>query len=63
MVNEEIFGGLKLALSKGETLKQAMMSFYNAGYKREEIEEAARALQQERFKEQKPQQPRPEQLQ
>ncbi len=45
MVNEEILGGLKLALSKGESLKQAMMSFYNAGYKKEEIEGAARALQ------------------
>ncbi|MBA7683891.1 hypothetical protein ES703_92277 [subsurface metagenome] len=45
MVNEEILGGLKLALSKGESLKQAMMSFYNAGYKKEEIEEAARASQ------------------
>ncbi len=67
MVNEEILGGLKLALSKGESLKQAMMSFYNAGYKKEEIEEAAKALQgqkiekepvqpvqQEKLKKQKP---------
>ncbi len=46
-MNEEILGGLKLALSKGESLKQAMMSFYNAGYKREEIEEAARESQKE----------------
>lgn len=45
MVNEEILGGLKLALSKGESLKQAMMSFYNSGYIKEEIESAARALQ------------------
>lgn len=45
MINEGILGGLKLALSKGESLKQAMMSFYNAGYKKEEIEGAARALQ------------------
>ena len=44
-MNEGILGGLKLALSKGESLKQAMISFYNAGYKREEIEEAARELQ------------------
>lgn len=47
MVNEGILGGLKLALSKGESLKQAMMTFYNAGYKKEEIEEAARVLQKE----------------
>ncbi len=45
MVNEEILGGLKLALAKGESLKQAMISFYNAGYIKEEIESAARALQ------------------
>ena len=48
MVNEGIFEGLKLALSKGESLKQAMMSFYNAGYKKGDIEEAARALQGQR---------------
>ena len=42
-----ILGGLKGALARGESLRQAMMSFYNAGYKKEEIEEAARALQRE----------------
>ena len=61
MINEEIFGGLKLALSKGESLKQAMMSFYNAGYKKEDIEEAARKLQKENFEQQKIQQQEPEQ--
>jgi hypothetical protein len=44
MVNQEIVEGLRLALSRGYTLERAMMSFYNAGYKKEEIEEAARAL-------------------
>ncbi|MBU4069684.1 MAG: hypothetical protein KJ646_01770 [Nanoarchaeota archaeon] len=43
-IKEEILGGLKLALSKGESLKQAMMSFYNAGYKKQDIEDAARTL-------------------
>jgi hypothetical protein len=43
-MNEEIFGGLKAAIERGESLKRAMMTFFNAGYKREEIEEAARAL-------------------
>lgn len=33
-----------MALYKGEPLQKAMMSFYNAGYKKEEIEEAARQL-------------------
>ncbi|GAI42681.1 unnamed protein product [marine sediment metagenome] len=61
MVNEEIFGGLKLALSKGESLKQAMMSFYNAGYKKEEIEEAARVLQRQQFQQIQPIQPTPQQ--
>jgi len=44
-MREDIFGGSKLAVSKGETLQQAMMSFYNAGYKKEDIEEAAKVLQ------------------
>jgi uncharacterized membrane protein len=65
MVNEEILGGLRLAVSKGESLRQAMMSFYNSGYKKQEIEEAARALQTEKVsqpaqpvKEAKPKKPR-----
>jgi hypothetical protein len=44
MVNDEIAGGLKSALERGESLKRAMMTFYNSGYKKEEIEEAARAV-------------------
>lgn len=44
MVNEDILQGLKSALARGESLKQAMISFYNSGYTKDEIEEAARAL-------------------
>ena len=44
-MNEEIAEGIKFAMSKGETLQQAMQSFYNAGYSRQEVEEAARSLQ------------------
>jgi len=44
MVVNEILGGLKLALARGETIKQAMMSFYNAGYKKSDIEAATRLL-------------------
>ena len=44
MVNQAIFEGLKRATKKGETLRKAMISFYNAGYPKEEIEEAARLL-------------------
>jgi hypothetical protein len=49
MVRSDIIGGLKLALSGGDTLQNIMQSFYNAGYKKEDIEEAARALQSEGF--------------
>lgn len=47
MVNKDILGGLKVALSRGDSLQSAMQSFYNAGYTKEEIEEAARALTSE----------------
>ncbi|MCA9487549.1 MAG: hypothetical protein KC516_01155 [Nanoarchaeota archaeon] len=40
--NDDILGGLKAAVERGETLKDAMMSFYNSGYAKQEIEEAAR---------------------
>jgi len=46
MVNEESVGGLKSALERGQTLQKAMMTLYNSGYKKEEIEEAARGLLQ-----------------
>ena len=45
MVREELVEGLKYAISKGESLPRAMMSFYNAGYLKKDIEEAARFLQ------------------
>ncbi len=46
MVREDILEGLRSAVSRGEPLKQAMITFYNAGYKREEIQEAAQAMQE-----------------
>jgi len=45
MPNQEILGGLRHSLNRGESLEKAMLSFYNAGYKKEEIEEAARFVQ------------------
>ncbi len=45
-MREDILGALKSALIRGETLKRAMMTLYNAGYKKNEIEESAAALQQ-----------------
>lgn len=47
MVVDEIIGGLKWALQKGEPIKKAMMTFYNAGYDKEEIERAASILLRE----------------
>jgi hypothetical protein len=44
MVNEEIVGGLISALSRGEPLEKAMMTFFNAGYKKEEIEGSAKEV-------------------
>lgn len=49
MPNQEILGGLKYAINKGESLEKVMLSFYNAGYTKEEIEEAARFIQQEKY--------------
>lgn len=45
MVRDDILGGLQLALERGESLEQAMISFLNAGYPQKDIEEAAGALQ------------------
>ncbi len=44
MVNEAILGALKSALARKESLKKAMMTLFNAGYKKEEISEAARLI-------------------
>jgi hypothetical protein len=44
MVNEAILGALKSGLARNESLKKAMMAVYNAGYKKEEISEAARLI-------------------
>jgi hypothetical protein len=44
MVNYDLVGGLRSALERGEPLKRAMISLFNSGYKKEEIEEAARNL-------------------
>jgi len=55
MVREDILGGLRTALARGQTLRQAMMSFYNSGYLKQEIEEAAQALQAEKNQSLQPQ--------
>lgn len=52
MVSIDLLEGLKVAISKGETLQQAMQSFYNAGYDKRDIEESAKALQYQIHQEQ-----------
>lgn len=44
MVNETILGGLRIAISHKSSLKDAMTSFYNAGYSKEEVEEATKII-------------------
>lgn len=44
MVNEDIVSGLISALSRGESLEKAMMTFYNAGYEKKEIENSAKVV-------------------
>jgi hypothetical protein len=46
MVNEEVVGGLISGMERGESLKKAMITLFNAGYKKEEIEEAAALVNQ-----------------
>jgi hypothetical protein len=48
MVNESILGGLRTAVAHKSSLKDAMQSFYNAGYDKNEIKEASQII----FKEQ-----------
>ena len=42
ILNQEILGGLKAAIARGSNLRDAMMSFYQAGYGKTDIEEAAK---------------------
>ncbi|MEN7981945.1 MAG: hypothetical protein ABFQ65_00675 [Nanoarchaeota archaeon] len=44
MVNESILGGLRIAIAHKSSLKDAMQSFYNAGYDKKEIEEATQIV-------------------
>ncbi len=62
MVNEAILEALKSALTRGESLKKAMMTLYNAGYKKEEISEAAKSINESGFVAQA-QQTQPQQVQ
>lgn len=69
MIRDEIVEGLRFAMNKGDSLLKAMMSFYNAGYSKLEVEEAARMLSQPSLQNIQPQvqiqapQPPPSQVQ
>lgn len=54
MVKEDLVGALRNALERGETIEQAKISLINAGYKKEEIEEAAKELEKLKMKSLKP---------
>src|SRR3989344_3800022 len=45
MVNQDILEGLKHAVARGEPLQKAMMTFFNAGYKKEEKQKAIKEEQ------------------
>jgi len=44
MVNEEILGGLKNSIARGETIQQAVLTFVNAGYLKKDVDEAVEML-------------------
>ena len=58
MPKEEIVEGIRQAIAKGEPIEKAMMSFYNSGYSKQDIEEAAAMAQSPGFFQQVQQQPR-----
>jgi hypothetical protein len=45
VVNPDIFGALKSAVSRGHTIQSAMLTLQNAGYNTKEIQEAAQVFQ------------------
>lgn len=44
MAKEDIIGGLRNAIERGESLESAMQSFVNAGYNANEVKEAAQSM-------------------
>jgi len=57
MVREDILGGLRIALQRGDSLKDAIMPFFNAGYKIDEVEDAVKALEEEKKSQGQPAEP------
>jgi len=44
MVNEDILGGIETGVAKEQSIESIMISFFNAGYPREDIEWAAKSF-------------------
>jgi len=49
MVRGDIVGGIKIALSKGKNLQEIIQSFYNAGYQKQDIDEAVNQIKSENY--------------
>jgi hypothetical protein len=49
MVKQEIVAGLKASVARGEDLQNAMMSFFNAGYSKKDIQEAVDEMNMQKF--------------
>ena len=46
MVREDLVGALKNAVERGESVNLAKMTLINAGYKKEDVEEAATQIEE-----------------
>jgi len=51
-ISQDILGGIRIATERGETLKDAMITFLNAGYTKKDIEDSARVFQYEQYRKQ-----------
>ena len=45
----EIKEGIKHSMARGDSMGQAMQTFFNSGYSKEEVEAAAKEIQMEKF--------------
>lgn len=50
MARQDLVSAFRNALERGETIDEAKVSLTNAGYKREEVEEASREIEKIRPK-------------
>ena len=60
MAKEEIVEGLKYAIARGDSLEKAMMSFYNSGYAKQDVEDAAKILDTPQFQKNQTMQQQPQ---